>query len=126
MDKDLILVVDDDFNIRQLIEYTLVKTGYRVHSSKTGKDALKFLEGNRPAAVILDIVMPDMDGYTFLRKLRATSFLKDIPVIISSGKSGLKEFFELEDREFRPDAFLSKPYKMDELEETVKEVLNAD
>ena len=121
--KPLILVVEDEENTLRLLEYALVKSGYTVYKTRSGREALEYLLNSKPAAIILDIVMPDMDGYSFLRSIKSDPEMKDIPVIISSGKSKMKNYYELEDEKYKPDAFLIKPYKMEVLIETVKKVL---
>lgn len=115
--------MDDDEDIRRLIEFTLTESGYSVELAKTGKEALDLLEEFRPAAIVLDVVMPDMDGFKFFRKIKSMPDFNNIPVIFSTGKSGLKDYFELEDEELKPDAFISKPFKKEELVETVRGVL---
>lgn len=123
MDKNLILVVDDDENTRRLLKFAFLKAGYNVSEAKTGEEALEFLKEYKPDLITLDIIMPDMDGYTLIKEIKNIPVLRNIPIIVSSGKSGMQEYFELEDEAFRPDAFISKPYKMKELIETVKKII---
>ncbi|MGM0442235.1 MAG: response regulator [Elusimicrobiota bacterium] len=125
MSKDkFILVIDDEEEIRKLLELGISKlSGVSTKSVNTGAKALKVLEERKPDAIILDIVMPEMDGFSFLKKIKSMPDLKDVPVIISSGKGGLKDYFELVDDDVKPDEFLAKPYKINDLLDTVKKVL---
>ena len=75
-----ILVVDDHANIRRLYEYTLEKSGYRPYSASDGKAALDILENTHIDLIILDLMMPEMDGYAFLKTIREGG--SDIPVLI--------------------------------------------
>ncbi|MGN0649923.1 MAG: response regulator transcription factor [Oscillospiraceae bacterium] len=75
-----ILVVDDNANIRRLYEYTLEKSGYKPYSAGDGKQALELLESTHIDLIILDLMMPEMDGYTFLETIRDSGC--DMPVLI--------------------------------------------
>ena len=75
-----ILVVDDHANIRRLYEYTLEKNGYRPFSAGDGKQALEVLESAHIDLIVLDLMMPEMDGYTLLKTIRDSG--SDIPVLI--------------------------------------------
>lgn len=75
-----ILVVDDHANICRLYEYTLEKNGYRPYSAGDGKQALEVLESTHIDLIILDLMMPEMDGYTFLKTIRDSGC--DMPVLI--------------------------------------------
>lgn len=126
MDKKNILVVDDEENTRKLIGLVLKGAGYEVFMVKSGKEALQFLEHQMPDVIILDIVMPDMDGYSFLKNVKSNAATKNLPIIISSGKSKMKKYFDLEDESFKPTAFLSKPFKVKVLVDIVKKTLQND
>lgn len=123
MNNKFILVVDDEENTCRLLEVALNKLSYEVTAAKNGKEALEILREKIPAAIICDIVMPDMDGYNLIKEIKSRPEIRDIPLIVSSGKGGMKEYFELEDEIYRPDAFLVKPYKIELLIETVSKVL---
>ncbi|MBN2408003.1 MAG: response regulator [Elusimicrobia bacterium] len=123
MSSNSVLIVDDEENTRKLIRFALEKSGYIVFETRTGSEALQFLTDNKPDLIILDIVMPDMDGYTLMKKIKDLPVMRNIPVIISSGKSGMREYFDLDDDKYKPNAFLVKPYKMKDLIETVKNTI---
>lgn len=123
MEQKIILVVDDEENTRKLLSFALEKAGYSVLSAKNGLEAIEILKKCVPDTIVLDIVMPDMDGYSFVKEIKKMPVVQNIPIVISSGKGGMKEYFELEDPNCHPDAFLIKPYKMSDLVNTVNEIL---
>lgn len=83
-DEDLILVVEDDDASRELLEETLKYSGYRVVSTSRGMEAIELAEKTHPIAITLDIMMPGMDGWEVLNKLKNNEKTKDIPVIITT------------------------------------------
>ena len=78
-----ILVVDDDPNIRELIRLILKKEGFDVLDAEDGKDALEKLENSKTDLIVLDIMMPNMDGWEFCREVR--SFC-DMPILMLTAK----------------------------------------
>jgi len=118
MDKKRILVVDDEENTRRLMQIALTNAGFEVLQAENGLKALEIIQKEIPDAVIVDIVMPEMDGRSLLREIRKIPEVKDIPVVISSGKDEMKKYFEIENIKY--ESFLNKPYKIKILVETVK------
>jgi CheY-like chemotaxis protein/two-component sensor histidine kinase len=84
--KGHILVVDDDADVRSLLEQELVAAGYRVRTAAGGAQALELLRGERPSAVLLDLMMPPPDGFEVLYRLRQDPDLRDLPVIIITAR----------------------------------------
>lgn len=118
-----ILLVDDEADIRSVYTKTLGKEGYEVTTAKDGKEALEKLKEFKPHLVILDIMMPGMDGWEVAKKIRKDQVLGDIPIIILSVKS------EIEDKvksieEAKTDRHLAKPIELSELIGTIKSLLN--
>jgi CheY-like chemotaxis protein len=83
-DKHL-LVVDDDVEYRSILKGVLHQAGFSVEEAGSGKEALEQLKNGRPALILLDLRMPDMDGFELLRHLREVDAWKAIPVIILTG-----------------------------------------
>ena len=81
-----ILVVDDDTQFLGLIDRCLVSRGYTVHTAEGGKEGVRLAREVRPDILVLDCVMPDMDGVATLRMLKADGDLQDIPVIMLTGQ----------------------------------------
>jgi signal transduction histidine kinase/DNA-binding response OmpR family regulator len=82
--RTTVLVVDDDPSVLSLLTKTLEKDGYRVISARNGVEALALAREHRPQAITLDVLMPQMDGWSALRELKADAELRDIPVIMVS------------------------------------------
>lgn len=105
-----ILVVDDHVHIRRLYEVTLEKNGYKPYTACNGKEALALLETTHIDLIVLDVMMPEMDGYTFLRTLRDSG--SELPVLVITARDGaedVRKAFTL-----GTDDFMVKP--VDEIE----------
>ena len=82
--KGYVLVVDDVPDILELVETTLQFKGYQVVTARNGQEALDLVQQNRPALIVADILMPIMDGFSLVHRLRLNPELRDIPVIFLS------------------------------------------
>jgi diguanylate cyclase (GGDEF)-like protein len=116
-----ILVVDDEPHIAQILKFTLEKAGYQVFTAEDGQAALEKIEELQPSLVILDVMMPVMDGYQVCRKMREDFKMNQIPVIMLSAKGELPE--RVKGLEGGANDYLIKPYSNDELLLRVKNVL---
>jgi PleD family two-component response regulator len=116
-----ILVADDEPHIVQILKFTLEKAGYHVGTAANGQEALEQIEEFEPNLVILDIMMPIMDGYEVCRKMREDFQMNQIPVIMLSAKGDLHE--RVEGLERGANDYLIKPYSNDELLLRVRNVL---
>jgi DNA-binding response OmpR family regulator len=112
----LVAVVDDEQNIRELVGYALGKEGYRVASYADGEDAWQVFEFQLPDLVILDILMPRMDGLELCRRIRTRS--ESIPLIFLTSKD--EEFDRVLGLELGADDYLCKPFSTRELVTRVK------
>ncbi len=109
-----ILVVDDDPNIALLVHMTLSKKpDYKVTISSNGQDALDKIATNLPDLVLLDIMMPDMDGFEVCRKLKQEEKTKFLPVIMVSAKSELRD--KLHGMDIGANDYITKPFNPEEL-----------
>ena len=96
MAGEKILLVDDDRDFQQLLEFDLKKKGYDVVVAANGEEGLEKVQSEKPALVVLDIKMPKMDGYTFVRRLKKAPETKDIPLIVLTSYEPMKDMFQLE------------------------------
>lgn len=86
MAGELVLVIDDSPTITKVVQLVLTKAGYVVHTAADGEAGLEAVRAQRPDAILLDFVMPRMNGYQFCRELVADPELRDIPVVLMSAK----------------------------------------
>ncbi len=113
-----ILVVDDEKNIVQLARLYLTNDGFRVETASDGKQALERARSVRPDLIVLDIMMPEMDGLTVCRELRKTS---NVPVIILTARGD--DIDRIVGLEIGADDYMAKPFNPRELVARVKAVL---
>jgi PleD family two-component response regulator len=116
-----ILVVDDEPHIRQILKFTLEKAGYQVFAAADGLEALEKMVEIKPSLVLLDVMMPRMDGFEVCRKMRKDFVLSQIPVIMLTAKGELNE--KVRGLEGGANDYLVKPYSNDELLLRVRNVL---
>jgi two-component system, chemotaxis family, chemotaxis protein CheY len=107
----LILVVDDDSDILEALSEILEGEGYRVERARNGQEALEKLDGERPALILLDLMMPVMDGWEFAARLRQRDGDRDIPVVVLSAdrQVGPKA------KELQAAGYLAKPFELADL-----------
>lgn len=113
-----ILVVDDDPHIREVLRFALEKAGFRVHEASNGAEAVQRFDELRPALVVLDILMPEMDGTDACRQLRARS---QVPIVFLSSRDD--EVDRIVGLELGGDDYVTKPFSPRELVARVKAVL---
>lgn len=109
----VILVVDDEEPIQELLKFNLEKEGYTVLVADDGPAALKIIEEKRPDLVILDVMLPGMDGLEVCNQLRQNSKVRDIPVIMLTAK--VEEIDKVLGLELGADDYLTKPFSPREL-----------
>ena len=108
-----ILVVDDERHIVRLVEVNLARAGYEVVSAYDGVEALEKIEENIPDMIVLDVMMPRMDGFEVLKKLQANPKYKDIPVIMLTAKAQDADIFK--GWQSGVSSYLTKPFNPKEL-----------
>jgi two-component system phosphate regulon response regulator PhoB len=106
--KATIMVVEDDQDIRELISYNLGKEGYTVVPAESGEQALKLIETTNPDIIILDIMLPGMDGIEVLRNLKQGSRHAAVPVIMATAKSEDSDI--ITGLELGADDYIAKPF----------------
>lgn len=118
----MILIVDDEPMARNLLRLMLVRDGFDVIEATDGRDALAKLERNLPSLVILDVMMPIMDGLTLCRTMRARPEMADIPVIMLSARTDAKS--RREGLAAGATRYLNKPITADQLTHHVRATLD--
>ena len=121
MANELILAVDDEAHILELLSFNLEASGYRVVTAATGEDALVVCAHERPAMVLLDIMLPGIDGMEVCRRLKSAPTTADIPIIMLTAKGD--EVDKILGLELGADDYITKPFSVRELIARVKALL---
>jgi DNA-binding response OmpR family regulator len=120
--SDYLLIVEDDPDILKLLDTTLTFSGYRVITARNGKEGLDVITRERPAIVIADIMMPKLDGFGLVHRLRINPETRDIPVVFITAT-----YVAREDQEFALNIgatrFLQKPVDLEKFLVTITELL---
>lgn len=114
-----LLVVDDEPNIRDLLASSLRFAGYDVLSAGDGTEALRLATTEKPDLVILDVMLPDMDGFTVTRKLRASGI--DMPILFLTAKDDLRD--KVEGLQAGGDDYVTKPFGLEEVVARINAIL---
>jgi diguanylate cyclase (GGDEF)-like protein len=113
MAKDLILIVDDEPNMVQIIEYNLRKAGYETSTANSGTEALESIKAKRPDLIISDVMMPEMDGHELCRIVRDSPATSSIPFFFLTAKGQLSD--RIEGLRTGADDYIIKPFEIEEL-----------
>jgi DNA-binding response OmpR family regulator len=118
MGRELILVVDDEANIRELCRLYLEQEGFRVQTAEDGRAALQAVADNPPAMMVLDLMLPEVDGLEVCRRVRAES---DLPIMILTARDD--DVDKIVGLELGADDYLTKPFNPREMSARVKAIL---
>lgn len=121
MGKRKILVVDDEKNIVELIKMNLESLGYEVLYAYTGMEAIMKTSSTLPDLILLDLMLPDVDGLQICQMLRKNDRTKDIPIIMLTARS--EEIDKVEGLSIGADDYVTKPFGIRELEARINSVL---
>lgn len=121
MKTPLVYIVEDDNNISEIESFALKNSGYVTEVFETGKIFFKHLQNKKPDIVLLDIMLPDMDGLEILKKMKNTPDYKKIPVIMVTAKT--TEIDKVKGLDLGADDYISKPFGIMELISRVKALL---
>ena len=118
-----VLCIDDEPGVIELISLILRSQNIQVDGASSGKEGLAMMRKNPPDAVLLDIMMPEMDGWEVYKQIRADDTLKKIPVIIVTARNS--SFEEVIARERAGvDDYITKPFVPNQVRESLRRVLN--
>ena len=116
-----ILIADDEHKIVMTLEYAFRKAGYEIFIARDGSEVLEILKTEIPDVILLDIMMPNIDGYTTLEEIRKNQKFEKIKVIFLSAKTGEENIKK--GLEMGADSYVTKPYSIKKLMEKVEELL---
>lgn len=116
-----IVVADDEKDVLELLQFILERDGHQVFTAENGKDSLALIKEELPDLVILDVMMPGMDGYTVNTKMLENEKTKKIPVIILTAKAKVKELFQMA---ANIEEYIEKPFEADYLKQKIRDVLH--
>jgi twitching motility two-component system response regulator PilG len=123
--NSLVMVIDDSLTVRKILEVSLRRAGLEVVTFTDGIDAIQALTSaslpRLPNAIVLDVMMPKLNGYAFARILRSKSFLRHIPIVMLTSRDGLVS--QLRGRLAGANIYLTKPFKAQEVVATVQRCL---
>ena len=119
-----ILVVDDDPYILMSLEFLMKKNGYEVMVARNGNEALELVEKQVPQLVLLDIMMPDVDGYEICRHIKNSKKLKAIKVVFMSAKS--READIQKGYDLGAALYITKPFSTREMMKQINTLMNSD
>jgi len=121
MDKERILLIEDEKNIAELVRYNLQREGYRVAFAADGEAGLRLVDQDPPDLILLDLLLPRIDGMEVCRRLKQNARARAIPVIMLTAKAG--ETDKVTGLELGADDYVTKPFSPRELVARVRAVL---
>jgi two-component system, OmpR family, alkaline phosphatase synthesis response regulator PhoP len=117
-----ILIVDDEPNIVMALEYTFKKQNFEVFIARDGQEALDILKNQCPDLIILDVMMPNVDGYATIEQIKADERLNHCKIIFLSAKNKEKDIEK--GLMLGANAYITKPFSLKKLTEQINELLN--
>ncbi len=123
-DRRLVLVIEDEPRILRVISETLADRSLRLETATDGVSGLDFVRARRPALVLLDLALPDLDGWQVLAEIRAVAGPDELPVVIVTAQGDSATAVEA--RRLGANDFVSKPFRPSELRRIVDSFLEAD
>lgn len=124
MDYKKVLIVDDELSILVPLKFLLEKNNYIVDLAQSGKDALEKISQHKPDLIVLDIMLPDLDGYEIFQLIRENPDWDDIKVIYLSAKN--RDVDIAKGLNLGVDAYITKPFSNTELLEKIRKLIAAD
>ena len=121
--RQRVIIIEDERDIVELVRYNFRKEGFEVESFSRGREGLEFLRRNSADLVLLDILLPDEDGFEICKRLRADERLKGLPVIFLTAKS--EEMDRVLGLEIGADDYVVKPFNPSDLGKRVDKMITA-
>jgi two-component system alkaline phosphatase synthesis response regulator PhoP len=126
-DKKRILVVDDEPDFCSIVQVHLEKEGFRVDLAYNGKEGLEKIKANPPDAVVLDVMMPEKDGYEVCRELKADERYANIPIVLLTAVAShvtSTRYSHADGMSTEADDYLAKPASAEEILDSLRNLLN--
>ena len=117
-----ILIADDEHKIVMTLEYAFRRAGYQIFIARDGHEVLELLSNEKPDLILLDVMMPNLDGFSTIEEIKKKKEYDHIKIIFLSAKTGEKDI--IKGLELGADAYITKPYSIKKLQEKVQELLN--
>jgi DNA-binding response OmpR family regulator len=117
-EKSKVLIVDDEPHIVNLVKLSLDKRRYNVTGAYSGREALQLIEKNSPDVIVVDLMMPGINGYELCQAIRSRTGTKDVPIIILSAKHQMND--KLHAIDVGADDYITKPFDPLELERRIR------
>jgi len=121
--KPRILVVEDDQDLRTILRLQLMSSGFEVTETTNGAEGFESIRDDLPDCVILDLMMPVLDGFGFLKRVRSVNYLQDVPIMILTASDDERN--KIRGYQYQADAYMSKPYDLEELTAEVRKLIPA-
>lgn len=118
---DSVLIIDDEDDIRDLLTYNLEKEGFKVYNASTGAEGIKIAEKKSPSLVLLDVMMPEMDGIEVCENLRSNPKTKDVKICFLTARS--EDYSQIAGLDAGADDYVAKPIKPKVLISRIKAIL---
>lgn len=122
MPKQKIMVVEDEESLLKLESILLTSRGYQVCSMHNGQEALACIEKEKPDLVLLDVMLPEVDGFEVCRQIKSNPLTSHIPVVLLTARKGREDMAKGE--EVKADWYITKPFKSVMVIETIQRFLN--
>ncbi len=122
MTKHKVLIIDDEPDILMTLDFLMRKAGYEVFIGRDGAEAIELVKSNQPQLVLLDVMMPNVDGYEVCQFIKNTPEYKNCKVVFLSAKTKQKDIEKA--YEIGADYYIPKPFSSRDLVKKVKEMLN--
>jgi len=122
MKKGKVLVVDDEVNITQILEFSIGAEGFDVITAQNGEEAIEKARREQPDLIILDVMMPKIDGYEACRILKANPLTKNIPVVLLTAKG--RDIDKRLGMEVGATDYIVKPFSPNRLVERINQLLS--
>ena len=123
MEKKKVLIIDDEVDLVELIKMRLIANNYYVVPLYTSLRAMEIVKREKPDLVLLDVSMPDKDGYEVCKELKRNKETHNVPIILYTAKSEEKEKIKKEHKTAGADDYLLKPFELDNLLSKIKNLL---